>query len=146
VEKISGKKVHFKNVDLLNKEDIAQVFNNFNPDVVIHFAGLKAVGESVSNPISYYHNNIAGTLHLLQVMAELECKNLIFSSSATVYGASEDVPFKETSPTSAVNPYGQTKLMIEQILADLYASDNSWNIISLRYFNPVGAHESGLIG
>jgi UDP-glucose 4-epimerase len=122
------------------------VFVENNIEAVIHFAGLKAVGESVSIPLHYYHNNITGTLILCEVMNKFGVKNLVFSSSATVYGMPERMPISEEDPLSATNPYGSTKLMIEQILRDLYVSDSSWSIALLRYFNPIGAHESGRIG
>lgn len=146
VEDITGKKVDFRNIDLLDKAKLMSVFKEFEPDAVIHFAGLKAVGESVKKPLKYYHNNVIGAIYLLEVMTELKCKHLIFSSSATVYGASQNVPFKESEPISATNPYGQTKLMIEQIIDDVAIADPEWSIIKLRYFNPVGAHPSGKIG
>ena len=123
-----------------------QVFLKHDIDAVVHFAGLKAVGESSTMPLSYYHNNVTGSITLLQVMAEHGVKNLVFSSSATVYGDNNPSPLDETMPTSATNPYGQTKLMIENILFDLAKSDEQWSIACLRYFNPIGAHESGLIG
>ena len=115
-------------------------------DAVIHFAGFKAVGESVHKPLEYYHNNITGTLMLCQSMKEHQCKRIVFSSSATVYGMNNPVPFKEGMPTSATNPYGYTKVMIEQILSDLHVADPEWSVVLLRYFNPIGAHDSGLIG
>ena len=146
VEKITGKKAAFYNVDLLDKKGLQEVFKAHKIESVIHFAGLKAVGESVSKPLYYYHNNITGTLILCDVMNEFGVKNIVFSSSATVYGDPEVVPITEDSSLSATNPYGQTKLMIEQILQDLYVADNSLNIAILRYFNPIGAHVSGLIG
>ncbi|KAI4453108.1 udp-glucose 4-epimerase [Holotrichia oblita] len=146
VEKITGKKITFHKVDLLDYDALENVFKNETFDGVIHFAGLKAVGESVSVPLKYYHNNITGTLNLCDLMGKYNVKNLVFSSSATVYGDPASVPIAEDFPLSATNPYGQTKLMIEYILKDLYKSDNSWNISLLRYFNPVGAHKSGLIG
>lgn len=147
IRKITNKDFKFYEVDLLDRENLDKVFAE-NPDIesVIHFAGLKAVGESVAKPIEYYHNNITGTLILLDIMKKYNCKKIVFSSSATVYGDPETVPIKEDFPLSTTNPYGSTKLMIEQILRDVYISDNDWSIILLRYFNPIGAHESGLIG
>lgn len=147
VEKITGKKITFYKVDLLDEEGLNGVFKKHDIDAVIHFAGLKAVGESVSIPLSYYHNNITGTLILCKVMQEHQVKNIVFSSSATVYGDPETVPITEGFPVGSItNPYGRTKLMIEEILQDLYVSDNAWNIGLLRYFNPAGAHQSGQIG
>jgi len=146
VEKITGKSITFHKVDLLDYDALETVFKSEKFDGVIHFAGLKAVGESVSVPLKYYHNNITGTLNLCDLMGKYNVKNLVFSSSATVYGNPDSVPITEDFPLSATNPYGQTKLMIEYILKDLYKSDPSWNISILRYFNPVGAHKSGLIG
>ena len=146
VEKITGKKAAFYQADIRDEEALDRIFAEEKPDAVIHFAGLKAVGESVRIPLAYYDNNINGTLTLLRAMGKAGCKNIVFSSSATVYGKPETVPIREDFPLSATNPYGRTKLMIEKILGDLYVSDNSWNIILLRYFNPIGAHESGLIG
>ena len=146
VQKIANKSLKFYEEDLLNFEAIKKIFLIEKPDTVIHFASLKAVGESVEKPLWYYENNIVGTLNLIKVMKETNVKKLVFSSSATVYGLSKIVPIKEDFPLHTTNPYGTTKLMIEQILMDVVKSDNSWNIISLRYFNPVGAHKSGLIG
>ncbi len=146
VEKITGKKVKFYKVDILDKAALEQVFIENKPDSVIHFAGLKAVGESVSIPLKYYHNNITGTLILCELMEQYQVKNLVFSSSATVYGDPASVPIAEEFQLSVTNPYGRTKLMIEEILKDLYVADASWNIALLRYFNPIGAHESGTIG
>ncbi len=146
IAKITGKKPVFYIVDLLNRSDIEIIFKNNNIDNVIHFAGYKAVGESVQKPLMYYNNNITGTVNLLETMQKYNVKNIVFSSSATVYGNPHTVPITESFPISATNPYGRTKLMIEQILNDLYISDNTWNIAVLRYFNPVGAHKSGLIG
>ena len=147
IKKITKKDFKFYELDLREKEKLTKVFEE-NKDItsVIHFAGLKAVGESVQKPIEYYDNNIYGTLVLLEVMKEHNVKKIIFSSSATVYGKPKTVPIKEDFPLSATNPYGRTKLMIEEILEDIYVSDNTWSIILLRYFNPIGAHESGLIG
>lgn len=146
VEEITGKKLTFYKADLLDKEAIENIFKKESIDSVIHFAGLKAVGESVAKPLEYYYNNITGTLILCDLMRKYEVKDLVFSSSATVYGNPKIVPIKEDFPLSVTNPYGRTKLMIEEILRDLFVSDNSWNIILLRYFNPVGAHKSGRIG
>ena len=146
VKKITGKDLKFYKVDLLDYDATNSVFEENKIEAVIHFAGLKAVGESVSIPLRYYHNNITGTLNLCDIMSKHNVKKLVFSSSATVYGDPHTVPIKEDFPTSATNPYGRTKLMIEEILRDLYISDNEWDIAILRYFNPVGAHESGLIG
>ncbi|MGI2170562.1 UDP-glucose 4-epimerase GalE [Shewanella sp. MF05960] len=146
VRTITGKDVTFYQGDILNKALLQKVFADHSIESVIHFAGLKAVGESVAKPLKYYENNVTGTIILCQVMAENNVKNLVFSSSATVYGDPASLPIKEDFPTGATNPYGQSKLMVEHILADLHHSDNTWNIARLRYFNPVGAHESGLIG
>lgn len=146
VQQITGKKLTFYKVDLLDFKATEQVFNNHNFDAVIHFAGLKAVGESVQKPLAYYHNNITGTLNLIRVMNKYHVEKLVFSSSATVYGNPKTVPIMEDFPLSATNPYGQTKLMLEQILTDISAADPQFGVVLLRYFNPVGAHESGLIG
>ncbi len=146
IQKIAGKPCKFYQVDLRDKEALNKVFDENNITEVIHFAGLKAVGESCEKPIEYYHNNITGTLILLQCMREHNCKKLVFSSSATVYGNPKTVPIKEDFPLSTTNPYGTTKLFIERILEDVQKADNSWSIILLRYFNPIGAHESGEIG
>jgi UDP-glucose 4-epimerase len=146
VEKITGKSLDFFQADLLDKQAVHQIFSRCSADAVIHFAGLKAVGESVAMPLTYFHNNITGTLNLLAVMAQTGPKNIVFSSSATVYGEPATLPITEDFALSAANPYGRTKLMIEEILTDLFHSDPEWNIALLRYFNPVGAHASGLIG
>ena len=147
VEKIVNKTISFEQGDIRDKESLRKVFTEYKIDSVIHFAGLKAVGESVAKPIEYYDNNVSGTLKLLEVMKEFNCKKIVFSSSATVYGDPHTTPIKETFPTGATtNPYGQTKYFIEEILKDLYVSDNEFKIAILRYFNPVGAHESGQIG
>lgn len=148
VEELTGKTVNFYNVDLLDKEKLNDVFSSTEVsfDAVIHFAGLKAVGESVQKPLWYYHNNISGTLILCEVMARHGVKNIVFSSSATVYGDPATVPIDESFPLSCTNPYGHTKLMIEQMLRDIFVADESWNVVLLRYFNPVGAHKSGRIG
>lgn len=146
IKEITGKDFKFYKVDLLDKENLRKVFEENEINEVIHFAGLKAVGESCQKPIEYYHNNITGTLILLELMKEFNCKKIVFSSSATVYGNPKTVPIKEDFPLSTTNPYGSTKLMIEQILTDVQKSDNDWSVILLRYFNPIGAHESGKIG
>jgi UDP-glucose 4-epimerase len=146
VNKITGKSCLFYEVDLLDKEKLRKVFAENKIEAVIHFAGLKAVGESVSIPLHYYQNNITGTLILCEIMQEFGVKKLVFSSSATVYGAPNSVPISEKFPLTATNPYGRTKLMIEEILRDLYVSDREWSIALLRYFNPIGAHISGQIG
>lgn len=146
VEKITGKKIKFYQIDLLDKQRLEEVFKQEKIHSVIHFAGLKAVGESVSIPLRYYHNNLTGTFYLCELMQKYGVKNLVFSSSATVYGDPASVPISEEFPLSATNPYGRTKLMIEEILRDLYVADKTWNIAILRYFNPVGAHASGTIG
>jgi len=146
IEMITGKRPIFVKGDLLNIEEIREVFEKYDIDSVIHFAGLKAVGESVAIPVKYYENNIGGTLNLIKVMQDFNCKKMVFSSSATVYGDKNKAPYVETMELGATNPYGRTKLMIEEIFRDLYNSDNSWRISLLRYFNPVGAHKSGLIG
>lgn len=146
IEKITDKKVKLYEADLLDRQAMEKIFDENKIDAVIHFAGLKAVGESVSIPLKYYHNNITGTLILCEVMAKHNVKKIVFSSSATVYGSPKTVPIKEDFPLSTTNPYGSTKLMIENILRDLYVSDNEWSIALLRYFNPIGAHESGLLG
>ena len=146
VQEITGKKLTFHQVDLRDKSALDAIFESSSIQAVIHFAGLKAVGESVSIPLAYYHNNLTGTLVLCEVMKERNVRNFVFSSSATVYGDPHTVPIREDFPVSVTNPYGRTKLMIEEILKDLHASDPSWNIVLLRYFNPVGAHSSGRIG
>ena len=147
VEQITGKSVKFYKADLLDMDALNNIFENEKIDSVIHFAGLKAVGESVSKPLEYYENNIAGTLNLCKAMRAHGVKNLIFSSSATVYGEQEVMPINEDmTKKPATNPYGWTKWMIEEILKDVHTSDPEWNIILLRYFNPIGAHKSGLIG
>ena len=147
IEQITGKRPKFYKADILDKEAIDKIFTENEIEAVIHFAGLKAVGESVEKPLEYYHNNIVGTLTLLDVMKKHNCKKIVFSSSATVYGDSGVPRLVETmGRRTPTNPYGATKAMIEKILEDLYTSDNTWDICILRYFNPVGAHESGLIG
>ncbi|MBN3554176.1 UDP-glucose 4-epimerase GalE [Fictibacillus nanhaiensis] len=146
ISEITGKEIKFYNIDLLDKQGLSKVFSDNRIEAVIHFAGLKAVGESVEKPLYYYHNNITGSLILSEVMKEFGVKKMVFSSSATVYGTAETVPLKEDTPLGATNPYGWSKLMLEQIFSDLYTSDNEWSVALLRYFNPVGAHETGLIG
>jgi UDP-glucose 4-epimerase len=146
IKQITDKSVTFIQADICDRQALKQVFEQHDIEAVVHFAGLKAVGESSVMPLSYYYNNVSGSVTLLQVMAEHNVKNLVFSSSATVYGENNPSPLDETMPTSATNPYGQTKLMIENILFDLARSDEQWSIACLRYFNPIGAHESGLIG
>ena len=146
VEKITGAKIPFYEIDVRDKEALSKVFEENSIDAVIHFAGLKAVGESCEIPLQYYSNNIDSTLILLEVMKKYNCHNIVFSSSATVYGIPERVPLVETMPTSCTNPYGWTKLMIEQILTDVAKADPELSVVLLRYFNPIGAHESGTIG
>ncbi len=146
VQEITGRSLTFHKVDLRDRLALEKVFASETFDAVVHFAGLKAVGESVSQPLQYYHNNITGTLVLCEVMAAAGVKKMVFSSSSTVYGEPAGMPILESFPLSATNPYGQTKLMIEQILRDLHTADPEWNVILLRYFNPVGAHPSGRIG
>ena len=146
VQEITGKTLEFHLADLLDKPAVDRIFDRAQVDAVIHFAGLKAVGESVTIPLRYYYNNITGTLNLCDVMSAHGVKHLVFSSSATVYGDPHTVPITEDFPTTATNPYGWTKWMIEQILRDAYRADNTWNIALLRYFNPIGAHASGRIG
>ncbi|MBO9493196.1 UDP-glucose 4-epimerase GalE [Thalassotalea sp. G20_0] len=146
VQEITGKTLEFVKGDIRDHKLLNSLFSNHEISSVIHFAGLKAVGESVSMPLAYYDNNVHGTLVLLEAMKQANVKTLVFSSSATVYGDPASLPISEDFPTSATNPYGRSKLMIEEILQDLYVSDNSWRIALLRYFNPVGAHPSGRIG
>ncbi len=146
VEEITGKKINFYEKDLVNKEDLRQIFKENKFDAAIHFAGLKAVGESVALPLKYYQTNLISTLNLCEIMSEFGVKKLVFSSSATVYGKPKSVPIREDFPLSCTNPYGRTKLMIEEILRDLAVADKEWDIAILRYFNPVGAHPSGKIG
>ncbi len=146
VERITSKRVHFEKGDIRDKKRMKELFCRYDIEAVLHFAGLKAVGESVQKPLEYYDNNVTGTLHLLEAMLEAGIKKIVFSSSATVYGDPARVPISEDFALSATNPYGRSKLFIEYILKDLFVSDNTWKIILLRYFNPVGAHESGLIG
>ncbi len=146
VQKITGKSVDVIHGDVRDQAVLKQIFIQYKVYAVIHFAGLKAVGESVANPIKYYDNNVVGSLALFEVMADFDVKNIVFSSSATVYGFSDTEPIAETAPLSPFNPYGHTKRMVEQILEDISAADSRWNIALLRYFNPVGAHQSGMIG
>ncbi len=146
ISELSGRTFDFIKGDILDNSLLDEVFSKHKIDSVIHFAGLKAVGESVSVPLRYYHNNVSGSIVLFEAMRKHDVKNIVFSSSATVYGMTDKMPINEDTALGCVNPYGRTKYMIEEILRDLYASDNSWNIILLRYFNPVGAHESGRIG
>lgn len=146
IEKITGKKVVFYENDVCDKGALRNIFKENKIDAIIHFAGYKAVGESVMKPLMYYRNNLDSTLSLLEVANEFNVKKLAFSSSATVYGKPKHLPIKENFPLSTTNPYGTTKLMIEKILKDLYSSDNNWSIAILRYFNPIGAHKSGLLG
>lgn len=146
IKKITGRDVTLYIGDVCDKDLLRKIFNENKIDSVIHFAGYKAVGESVKLPLKYYRNNLDSTLSLCEVMSEFDCKNLVFSSSATVYGIPKKLPIKEDFPLSTTNPYGTTKLMIERILKDLYTSDNTWHIALLRYFNPIGAHSSGLLG
>lgn len=143
---ITGKNIAFYEGSILDKPFLNKIFKENNIEAVIHFAAFKAVGESVKEPLKYYHNNIAGTISLLEVMAENKVKNIVFSSSATVYGMNNISPLTEDMPTSATNPYGYTKVMMEQILNDVAFADKEWSVTNLRYFNPIGAHESGLIG
>lgn len=146
IEKLTGKKPKFYKTDVLDRKGLDRVFAENHIDAVIHFAGYKAVGESVEIPLTYYENNITGSLNLYMAMKEVGCKTLVFSSSATVYGSPESCPIREDFPVSTTNPYGSTKLMNETILQDLSKSDPEWSIMLLRYFNPIGAHPSGLLG
>lgn len=146
IKKITGKEVSFYENDVCDKDILRKIFKEHKIDAIIHFAGYKAVGESVLNPLMYYRNNLDSTLSLLEVASEFNVKKIAFSSSATVYGKPKSLPIKEDFPLSTTNPYGTTKLIIEGILRDLYKSDNNWSIAILRYFNPIGAHSSGLIG
>lgn len=146
IEMITGKHVRFYRTDMRDEDDMRQIFEDNKIDAVIHFAGLKAVGESVEKPLEYYENNISGTLSLLRVMREYHCNVIIFSSSATVYGCNNEAPYVEEMPTSATNPYGYTKVMIEQILRDVCTANPEFTAVALRYFNPIGAHISGLLG
>lgn len=146
IKQLSGKDVKFYEADLLDIDSLKKVFDENSITEVIHFAAFKAVGESVEKPLMYYHNNLTGTFNLCKVMQDFGVKSIVFSSSATVYGSPKAVPIVEDFPLSTTNPYGTTKLMIEMILKDLYIADNEWKIAVLRYFNPIGAHKSGLIG
>ena len=146
IKEITKKDFIFYEGDVCDSDLLDKVFTENKIDAVIHFAGYKAVGESVAKPLKYYHNNLESTISLLEAMTKYNCKKIAFSSSATVYGKPEKLPIKEDFPLSTTNPYGTTKLMIEDILRDVYKSDNTWSIAILRYFNPIGAHESGLIG
>ena len=146
VQEITGKNLEFYQVDLLDREGLEAVFARNSVEAVVHFAGFKAVGESVAQPLRYYHNNVTGTLVLCALMTKYGVKDLVLSSSCTVYGEPHKVPITEEFPLSAVNPYGRSKLMIEEILRDLHTADPAWNVCLLRYFNPVGAHPSGRIG
>ena len=146
IQTISGKKIPFIKADVRDKEALRAIFRDYTITAVIHFAGLKAVGESTEKPQLYYDNNVVGSLNLFEVMRESNVKNIVFSSSATVYGDPASVPIQEDFPLSATNPYGRTKLMVEDILRDLHVADKSWRVALLRYFNPIGAHSSGLIG
>ncbi|MCY9660264.1 UDP-glucose 4-epimerase GalE [Paenibacillus chondroitinus] len=146
VKELTGKDFAFYQIDLLNRQDVELVFKQNKIEAVIHFAGLKAVGESVRLPLRYYHNNITGTIVLCELMQEYAVKKIVFSSSATVYGMSDQVPITENFPLGATNAYGRTKLMIEEIMQDMYVSDPTWSIALLRYFNPIGAHSSGRLG
>ena len=146
IKEITGKRPKFYQIDISNKELLRNVFEKEKIEAVIHFAGFKAVGESVKYPVMYYENNIMSTLSLIEIMSEYDVKKIVFSSSATVYGINNPSPLVEEMPTSATNPYGYTKVMLEQILKDIYVADSDWRIALLRYFNPIGAHESGMIG
>ncbi|NLK70369.1 MAG: UDP-glucose 4-epimerase GalE [Clostridiales bacterium] len=146
VQQLTNKIFKFYEVDMLDYDGMCKIFEENEIDAVIHFAGLKAVGESVQKPLEYYNNNIVGTINLLKVMNKYQCKTMIFSSSATVYGVDNRPPYTEDMQTSAINPYGYTKVMIEQILSDICVADSEWSVVSLRYFNPIGANKSGLIG
>jgi UDP-glucose 4-epimerase len=146
IEKITGKRPIFYQYDLCDYQDLETIFKENKIDVVIHFAGLKAVGESCEKPLLYYQNNLISTMNLLDIMAKYNCKRLVFSSSATVYGKPKSLPIQEDFPLSTTNPYGSTKLFIEYMLKDLYKADPTWSIAILRYFNPIGAHQSYLLG
>lgn len=146
VEQITQQKIPFIKADVRDADALHKIFKQYHISAVIHFAGLKAVGESVEKPLDYYDNNVAGTINLCQVMQAFDCKNLVFSSSATVYGKPHKLPITEDFPLASTNPYGESKLMIETLLQDIFAADKTWRIARLRYFNPVGAHKSGLIG
>jgi UDP-glucose 4-epimerase len=146
VQKLTGKQLEFSKLDVRDRGSLAEVFGQFQPEAVIHFAGLKAVGESVKEPLRYFDTNLISTIYLLEVMQEYNVRQLIFSSSATVYGEPDHVPIAEDAPLQVTNPYGRTKLMIEDMLRDVFAANSDWRITLLRYFNPVGAHPSGQIG
>lgn len=146
IKQITDKDFLFYEIDMLDRNGVKKIFEENKIEGVIHFAGLKAVGESVQKPLEYYHTNMTGTFNICSVMKEFGCNKIVFSSSATVYGTNNTVPFTENSPLSATNPYGYTKVMIEQVLTDIWTADNEWSIALLRYFNPIGAHKSGLIG
>lgn len=146
VQVITGRSVKFIEGDIRDRPVLRDIFQKFTIQAVIHFAGLKAVGESVENPVLYYDNNVGGSVSLIEVMSEYNCKNLVFSSSATVYGDPMKLPLDESCPTSTTNPYGTTKLVVENFLREVSQSDNDWSVVVLRYFNPVGAHASGMIG
>ena len=146
IEKITGKTLKFYENDVRDKAALKRIFSENKIEAVIHFAGLKAVGESVQKPLMYYDNNLQSTIALIEVMSEFGVKKIVFSSSATVYGVTKEMPLKEGMPTGAINPYGRTKLFIENILRDVYTADNEWTVALLRYFNPIGAHKSGIIG
>ncbi|NLZ45569.1 MAG: UDP-glucose 4-epimerase GalE, partial [Clostridiales bacterium] len=146
IKEITGKDFKFYQTDMLDIEGVCKIFKENNIEAVIHFAGYKAVGESVVKPIEYYHNNITGTLTLISAMKKYNCKNIVFSSSATVYGMNNPIPYVEDMPTSATSPYGFTKVMIEQIFKDVAFAEKDWSVVLLRFFNPIGAHKSGLIG
>lgn len=146
VKKITGKTLKFYEADVRDKQSLRKIFNENKIEAVIHFAGLKAVGESVREPVMYYDNNLQSTISLIEVMNEFSVKKIVFSSSATVYGIAKEMPLKEGMPTGAINPYGRTKLFIEEILSDVCVADKDWSVALLRYFNPIGAHKSGIIG
>jgi UDP-glucose 4-epimerase len=146
VQEITGKKILFYKIDLLDRKNLEEVFKSHRIQAVVHFAGLKAMGESVNIPLEYFHNNVSGTINLLQIMQKNNVRKIVFSSTAGVYGEAKTVPITEEFPLSVLNPYSRSKLMIEDIMRDLYKSEPSWGIALLRYFNPVGAHESGMIG
>lgn len=146
IGEITGNEIMFYKTDISDRQAMTRIFEENKIDAVIHFAGLKAVGESCEKPLEYFINNLSGTLVMLDIMKDYNVKNIVFSSSATVYGSPKTVPIKEDFPLSVTNPYGRTKLMLEEILQDIYKADNQWNVILLRYFNPIGAHKSGRIG
>jgi UDP-glucose 4-epimerase len=146
VGRIAGRRPEFVQADIRDRAALEEAFAGFRPDAVVHFAGLKAVGESVARPLHYYQNNVAGSATLFEVMAAAGCRTLVFSSSATVYGDPQELPIREDAPIGATNPYGRSKLFIEEMLRDLHRADPAWRVALLRYFNPIGAHPSGLIG